>query len=124
MAKELLYLAGPYRAGNGRTVRANIRAAEEWAVKLWRMGYVVFSPHLNTAFMDGECSDETWLEGDLVILERCDLMAVLPGWEDSFGTNQEIVRMGNQNRSERRSVFFLDDPKDLALLEERAKRKE
>ena len=91
---QVAFLSGPYRAGNGRTVRENIRAAERAALVWWRRGYAVICPHLNTAFFDGELPDEVWLEGDLAILERLrpciDAAVFLPGWQQSEGSRIEF----------------------------------
>ena len=85
---KIAYVAGPYRAGNGRTVRQNIRAAEDAAVAIWRAGWVAVCPHLNTAFFDGEVSDLSFLRGDLEIIRRLkpDAVILLPGWQQSHGS--------------------------------------
>ncbi len=89
---KIVYLAGPYRAGHGRTVRENIRSAEAWAARWWKAGYVVFCPHLNSAFMDGEVPDARFIEGDLEIMRRMkpDVIGLLPHWAESPGTNREL----------------------------------
>ena len=95
--KPLVYLAGPVRGDRINIVYENIQRAREWACFLWEVGFAVFCPHLNTAFMDGIVEDEVFLEGDLNILSRCDTIFVLPGWEDSQGTIGEIgeaLKMG------------------------------
>jgi hypothetical protein len=89
----LVYVAGPYRDPRGEYyVGRNIRAAADIAVELWRMGYAVLTPHLNTAFFGGAAPDEVWLKGDLVMLERCDLVVLVPGWHTSSGTRAEVNR--------------------------------
>lgn len=88
---KLAYVAGPYRADSESGVVANIRAAEEVAIELWKHGYAVICPHKNTALFGGLCPDEVWLKGDLVMLERCDLVVLVPGWERSSGTKAEFV---------------------------------
>jgi hypothetical protein len=59
------YVSGPYRADTQEGIDQNIAEAREIAVALWRMGYSVFCPHLNTAHFDGLAPDSVWLEGDL-----------------------------------------------------------
>jgi hypothetical protein len=39
--------------------------------------------------MGGSCPDTVWLEGDLVILRRCDVVAMMPGWKQSEGARAE-----------------------------------
>ena len=87
---KLAYVAGPYRAPTESGVVANIRAAEAVAIELWKMGYAVICPHMNTALMGGVCPDDVWLKGDLVMLRRCDLVVTVPGWSASMGATEEV----------------------------------
>jgi hypothetical protein len=92
--KRIAFISGPYRAANGRTVRQNIRLAEEFAVSYWKLGWAVICPHLNTAFFDGEAEDDVWLAGDLAFIDRLDpatdALVMLPGWEKSEGSCEEL----------------------------------
>ena len=94
----LAYVAGPYRGKsknkiiNKLQVIRNILAAREVAKELWRMGYAVLCPHSNTALFDGVAPDQTFLDGDLLILDRCDLIVLQGKWWDSKGTLGEIKR--------------------------------
>lgn len=84
----LAYLAGPYSGD----VAENIYKAREAAVKLWDMGYAVLCPHLNTANFDVSCQRATYedfMQGDLIMVSRCDLVIMLPGWESSPGARRE-----------------------------------
>ena len=85
------YLAGAYRAPTPEGISANIALARTAAQELWRCGYAVLSPHCNTALFDGVVSDEQFLEGDIAWLRCADVMVLMPGWEKSEGTRQEIV---------------------------------
>jgi len=91
--ERVAFISAPYRAKNGRTVRQNVRQAEKYALKYWRLGYAVICPHLNTAFFDGEAPDDTWLAGDLAFIERLDpatdVIVMLPGWLESEGSLAE-----------------------------------
>ena len=89
---RLAYVAGPYRAASESAVVRNIRNAEAVAAELWKAGLAVICPHMNTALMGGICSDDVWLRGDLVMLERCDLVVLVPGWQASIGTLAEVDR--------------------------------
>lgn len=90
--KQLLaYVSGPYRDARGaHFVLANILRARAVAVELWKMGFAVICPHANTILMDGACPDEVWLKGDLVMVERCDLIVMIPGWQRSQGAFAEM----------------------------------
>ena len=87
---KVAYVAGPYNADSIYSIVQNIRRAEFVALSLWKMGYAVICPHKNTSLLDGECTRQTWIDGDLEILRRCDLLVVLPNWGESEGTRDEI----------------------------------
>jgi hypothetical protein len=87
---KVAYIAGPYRAGHGRTILENCRAAEQIAIKFWRLGYAVICPHKNTEFFDGLAPDSIWLDGDLEILKRCDTIVIMSSWKDSSGATNEL----------------------------------
>lgn len=87
---KVAYVAGKYRSPTVRGVVENIQAAEAVALDLWQMGYAAICPHKNSALFDGAAPDEVWLDGYLEILRRCDLVVLVPGWEQSDGTWAEI----------------------------------
>jgi len=88
---KVVYLAGPYRAPTIRGIVNNIRRAEKVAIALWQAGFAVICPHLNTQLFDGICDDNVFIEGYLEILKRCDIVIVLPGWENSEGARKEVA---------------------------------
>ncbi len=89
---NIVYIAGAYR-GNGKpdTIFENIIIARKYAKKYWRLGYAVFCPHMNTAFMDGACNDKVWLKGDIEIMKRCDIVVMLPNFKNSQGAIAEYA---------------------------------
>ncbi len=96
MTRPLLYISGPYSAGNGRSVEDNIAVARKYAVAAARKGWMPFTPHLNTAHFEDPCpniSHQEWLDGDLTILRALSHAGVavllLPGWEQSKGARLE-----------------------------------
>jgi dienelactone hydrolase len=97
---KVIYIAGPYRSYledgsisiNG--VFENISHARRVALHFWKEGWAVICPHMNTAFMDGSCSDRVWLKGDLEILSRCDAICMISGWEFSEGAKAESRAAG------------------------------
>lgn len=99
MRPPILYISGPYSAGNGRTVADNIAVARRYAVAAANAGWMPFTPHLNTAHFEVDCpnvSHEGWLAGDLAILDRLDpaidAMLLLPDWIESPGAVREYRR--------------------------------
>lgn len=87
----LAYVGGAYRDPRGAYyVAENIRAASEVALACWRAGLPALCPHKNSALYDGALPDEVWLAGDLLMLARCDVLVLVPGWERSAGTRAEV----------------------------------
>ena len=92
--KKVIYVAGPYRDPRGEWhVRENIRSAEKVAMEIWQRGGVALCPHKNTAFFGGlpGTDDDTWLQGDLELLRRCDALMVAPKWRASSGALAEVT---------------------------------
>ena len=95
--KKLVYVAGPY---NG-SIKQNIENAEKKSIELVRAGFAVITPHKNTAgyekYEDGCITAQTWLDLDLIILARCDILYVLKNSENSKGTQAEIAFAEKRN---------------------------
>src|SRR5512143_3243137 len=87
--KKVIYVAGKYRGPHAWAIENNIRRAEELALEVWAMGAVALCPHANTRFYQGALPDEVWLEGDLELLRRCDVILMVPGWQESQGAMVE-----------------------------------
>jgi hypothetical protein len=88
---KLVFISGAYRSDTVHGIVENIRKAESVAIKYWRLGYAVICPHKNTALFDGLMPDDTWLNGDLEILKRCDAIIMVKDWEKSTGAKAEKV---------------------------------
>ena len=87
--KPTVYCAGKFRAPSHWGIVQNIRHAEVWALEVWKAGAAALCPHLNTANFQGALPDHTWLEGDLALLQQCDAVFMIPGWEQSEGAIEE-----------------------------------
>ncbi len=85
----VVYVAGPYRADTINGVHENCERAREFAVGWWRQGFTVICPHMNSRFMDGIVSDETFLAGAIQLMLRADIVSMMPGWEESQGAMDE-----------------------------------
>jgi len=88
--EDVIYVAGPYTAKNDFERLRNIQKAEEVNWRLWQMGAYAICPHKITAFYSGLCDEETFIDGGLEILRRCDAVVLIEGWEQSGGTLGEI----------------------------------
>ncbi len=94
---KVAYVAGPFRAENSWEIEQNIRQAEGLALALWRLGYAVICPHTNTRFFQGAAPDSIWLEGDIEIMKRCDVVVMTPDWARSTGATKEheVAKLNN-----------------------------
>ena len=84
---KLAYLAGPYTAQTPFGEFLNVVTARVWAEEVMKKGYAVYVPHLQN-FASGLSWDEI-MSRDLEVLSRCDLLVLLPGWENSKGSQME-----------------------------------
>ena len=96
---QIIYVAGAYRAKTEEQKRENVWHATRVSIRLWELGWVVFSPINNTAYFDVYSSlpDEVWLNGGLEFLKTCGVIIMLKGWESSEGAKRErevAIEMG------------------------------
>ena len=83
-------ISGKYDGKTQEIIKQNIEVARMVAIELWKMGYAVVCPHLNTGGMDNEGVPYKMLvKGYTEILTRCDAIILLPGWKDSKGAVME-----------------------------------
>lgn len=95
MDKPFIYVAAPLSKGNQFL---NVRRAIVTGHKLAKMGYGVFIPHLNClwelAIGDEEADYEFWLDQDMQVLVRCNVMFAHDG--ESPGRDREVKRCGER----------------------------
>ena len=85
---KLAFICAPYRAEDHNEVHENIQRARSMAIALWKRGYAVICPHLNSAFMSGAVEEGVFLEGAREMLRRCGLV-IYTG--ESAGVRLEIA---------------------------------
>ena len=93
--QPLIYVAGPYRAATRDDIARNIDAARVIGISAAALGWFPVIPHANTAHMEldlPELGDDFWLRGTMEMMERCDAVVLVPGWQNSAGTLGEIAR--------------------------------
>lgn len=93
--QPLIYVAGPYRAATRDAIARNIDAARSIGISAAAIGWFPVIPHANTAHMEldlPDLGDDFWLRGTMEMMERCDAVVLVPGWENSAGTRGEIIR--------------------------------
>lgn len=88
---RVIYIAGPYRAATPREVELNIRMAETAMHDVVQLGLYPMCPHTMTRYFDGTGTDQYWLDATLAIMERCDAVYMVPGWQRSEGSRAEYA---------------------------------
>jgi hypothetical protein len=95
---KLAYVSGKYTDNRGPVfAELNICYAAEVAIKLWSLGIAVICPHTNTKHFDGATDYETFLDGDMLMIDKCDLMVMVDNWSTSSGAKLERDRAISKN---------------------------
>lgn len=81
----VVYVAGKFRGANAWEIENNIRRAEDASFEIWKAGAAVLCPHTNTRYFHGSLPDQTFIDGTLALLDKCDAVFMLPDWLSSFG---------------------------------------
>ena len=91
MEKKLIYIAGALRADVPSYIKNMHRMIKE-ADKVRRCGFAVIIPceDILRGLVCGDYEFEDYFDNSFVILERCDGVYVVSGWENSEGTKREI----------------------------------
>lgn len=93
--KKVVYIAGPLRSRWGRLGRwLNIIRARRVAITLWKAGFAVVCPHLNSVTLRHHVDEDTLVDGDCYIVAKCDFIVMLDGWPDSVGATAEYEAAG------------------------------
>ena len=89
------YLASPYHHNNPRIMQIRYEQACEATADLIKSGEVIFSPiahnHWLAIIYDMPRDHQFWLDYNLAILRRCDVLLILTleGWKESRGIAAE-----------------------------------
>lgn len=91
---KIVFLAGPF-TGDGSLLakQKNIEVAKTYVLLLLREKISYYSPHLNvceTSLRFPNITSEQMTSVHKPFLYVCHILAVMPGWEDSPGTKEEI----------------------------------
>lgn len=98
-ARLLIQVVGPYRAKTPNGIYLNIIRAREAAELIWLRGHYAYTPHMNTALMDGLVPDERFLELGLLMIKKVDAILLIDGWEKSAGSIAEKQESERLNKT-------------------------
>jgi nucleoside 2-deoxyribosyltransferase len=90
-AALVIYVAGPISAPTAWQREANIRRAEWFALALYRADFAPICVHSGARMFYGEIDEEVAMKADFAIIERCDALLLVTGWQRSKGTLREIA---------------------------------
>jgi len=108
------YVIGAFRAETPYQISINIEKARDVALLLWKKGYSVFCPHMNTNNFQGEMPDEVWLEGDIEWLKCTDIaVQTRKNLGESKGSKKEIEYCENNKIVLFKNIDIVPDAKDL-----------
>ena len=93
----LVYISGKYTGydENGDLdldlIQKNIDFARDYSIKVWEAGFTALCPHLNTLHFEKDCNCkyDDYITGDLRMIDSCDYVFLIPGWEESRGAKIE-----------------------------------
>lgn len=106
----LAYVAGKYTAPTKEEVQMNINAAEKVGKQTLLMGMVPIIPHRISAHWENEpefahMSHKDWMESYCFpMLDACDAIVMVPGWQESPGSCMEHARAKEQQMP----VFYME----------------
>lgn len=107
MNKKVIYLAGPLTDKDPEVQKRNVDTAVKAAADLGIQGHVVVSPHEMGAAYPESLTYGQWIEHGLEVLQKCDAIALLPGYLGSRGTMVELA-CAEEIGNEVFHVFFTD----------------
>jgi hypothetical protein len=90
-AKGRAFISGTY-SGSAQEIEENVTKARVVIADVLKAGYIPICPNVFwSPFADIQDYD-FWLEAALSLLDTCDIMVLVPGWETSSGVKREIQR--------------------------------
>lgn len=111
----VVYIAGPYGdAGGYLSIDRNIARARSAAAWLARNEIGYYCPHLNSAHFEAIVPDvpvSFWYAMDLALMPIADALLVLDGWQNSTGTQAEILEWAKTGKP----MFYDEDDRELLL---------
>ena len=88
--KKIIFVSGAYTAKDDDGVMGNIAHAKWAAIQLWKEGWAVICPHMNTSHFEVyQIKYDDFIIGDFEFLRSCDAIYMLNNWKSSKGARME-----------------------------------
>lgn len=90
---KVCYVIGPIRGRSKSRIRRwiNVWRGRNVAIKLWKAGFAVVCPHLNSLTVRRHVNEDKIVDRDLEILSRCDFAVIMDRWSCSEGSRRELA---------------------------------
>jgi hypothetical protein len=98
---RIVYVAGPYRG----EIKYNVLKAAAVGRLLRQCGKAVIIPHVESLFFPESLTEEEWIEHGIDLLHCVDTVVLVPEWQDSSGTRNEI----EYGKEYKKSVYEFDE---------------
>ena len=98
---RIIYVAGPYRG----EIKYNVLKAAAVGRLLRQCGKAVIIPHVESLFFPESLTEEEWTEHGIDLLHCVDTVVLVPEWQDSVGTRNEI----DYAKEYKKSVYEFDE---------------
>jgi len=91
MNKKLIYVAGALNSDAVHYIQ-NLHRMINWEIEIRELGFSTFCPGYDFlgGLVAGNWDYKNYFENNQLILERCDAIFLVPGYESSQGTQKEI----------------------------------
>jgi len=83
---RVIYVAGPYRG----EIKYNVLKAAAVGKLLRQCGKSVIVPHVESVFFPDSLTEDEWLDHDIDLMCCVDTVVLVPEWDSSIGTMNEI----------------------------------
>ena len=98
---RVVYVAGPYRG----EIKYNVLKAAAVGRLLRQCGKAVIIPHVESTFFPESLTEDEWIEHGIDLLHCVDTVVLVPEWQDSIGTRNEI----DYAKEYKKSVYEFDE---------------
>lgn len=109
-----IFIAGPYHGANSLDVDQHTSRAEELGLRVAEMGGLPVIPHTMYRYWGRTLNADYWPARGIELLDVCDAVYVVAGYQSSRGTLAEISRAIMAGMR----VFYSERPEDMERLRE------